>query len=331
MLAQRFKCIVSGALILIFLSYNLLLITVEMPVCGGAATLPCACAPSPAAAVPACPRVPYNLTTCGGSAHRRGLKQRVVAFTFFQQDTLKAKENRNYFQGILENLELMKALYPGFVMRLYYQVDQTDVLQRLCSVYCNNLHEMDLCPAVDNPRLGNMSRLYPLIWRFLPSIDPQVDLFLSRDLDSRLSEREQAAVNQFLDSASMIHVMRDNPNHGTSMMGGMWGTKLNRTVRAKFKESFRAIFKDGIAYANRSLGGWDQIALRRYVWPWAKKMAYAHDSYTCKKFSYTHPFPTQRLPGVGNYVGSIVSLNASVKDTCPEKCRPQEHKDWTFC
>ena len=43
----------------------------------------------------------------------------------------------------------------------------------------------------------------------------------------------------------------------------------------------------------------------RYIWPWGKKKAYAHDSYTCKQFSYTHSFPTKRLLGVGNYVGRI--------------------------
>ncbi len=44
---------------------------------------------------------------------------------------------------------------------------------------------------------------------------------------------------------------------------------------------------------------------QRYVWPWAKKMTFAHDSFTCRAFSNTHPFPTSRLQGVGNYVGKI--------------------------
>ena len=57
--------------------------------------------------------------------------------------------------------------------------------------------------------------------------------------------------------------MRDNPNHGASIMGGMWGAKLNPEVRNKFKESFKDMFKDGLAYANRTLGGWDQVVLRR--------------------------------------------------------------------
>ncbi len=59
--------------------------------------------------------------------------------------------------------------------------------------------------------------------------------------------------------------MRDNPNHGASIMGGMWGAKLNPELRNEFKESFVKIFKDGLAYANREGGGWDQIVLKRFA------------------------------------------------------------------
>ena len=74
----------------------------------------------------------------------------------------------------------------------------------------------------------------------------------------------------------------------------------------------------------------------RYIWPWSKKVALSHDSYTCHKFARTSPFPTQRTAGVGNFIGSVVSLNSSIGLTgeggiCPEKCRPKDHKDWLYC
>ena len=37
-------------------------------------------------------------------------------------------------------------------------------------------------------------------------IDVNVDLFLSRDLDSRISVREVAAVNEFIQSDYLMHV-----------------------------------------------------------------------------------------------------------------------------
>ena len=42
------------------------------------------------------------------------------------------------------------------------------------------------------------SSIYPLVWRFLPVLDPTVDIVLSRDLDSTLSEREWNAFDEFL-------------------------------------------------------------------------------------------------------------------------------------
>ena len=87
-------------------------------------------------------------------------------------------------------------------------------------------------------------------------------------------------------------------------------------------------FEDPVSYVSGWQGGWDQIALTRYVWQWSKRydtlpfysmqrskfmsenpndrFAMSHDSYTCRKFPDTTAFPTKRESGVGNYVGSVV-------------------------
>jgi len=275
-------------------------------------------------------KIPLENTTCSIDAHSRGAHQNIVSFTFFEssEEVPKNDKIRGYFTGILENLNLMKEFYPGYIMRLYYEAGPT-IKQKLCDMACSD-PQIDLCPANAIPRLGNATRVYPLIWRFLPAIDPQVDVFLSRDLDSRINPREAAAFSQFLASNAKVHVMRDHPAHGAVMMGGMWAAKVY-SIRNRFKKSFTELFKNGLAYIDRFKGGWDQVALQRYIWPWAKKLTYVHDSYTCKKFSYTRPFPTQRKAGIGNYVGSVLSLNASIKSPCPEKCRPKDHKDWIYC
>ena len=106
---------------------------------------------------------------------------------------------RKYFLGIKENLELMRKFYPGWTMRIYYQVNdyQGDVMKKLCDLACSEM-DLDLCDASENPKLGNATLLYPLLWRFLPVIDRQVDYFLSRDLDSRISEREASKIIFYL-------------------------------------------------------------------------------------------------------------------------------------
>jgi len=289
-------------------------------------------------------------TLCEDYTFVRGPGQNVVAFTFYEPpvnnktDTFNVtideggmnsheqSVRRKYFLGIKENLELIRKFYPGWTMRLYYQVNeyQGDVMKQLCELACNNM-ELDICDATTNSKLGNAAILYPLIWRFLPVIDRQVDYFLSRDLDSRISEREVACVDEFLKSESLIHVMRDHPAHGASMLGGTWGAKVVNQ-RKDFFLAFKKLFKDGIAYLSRDKGGgWDQIALLRFVWPWAKHVLFSHDSYTCKKFSGTHPFPTKRETGPGNFIGSAVAINSSTDTECPEKCRPRNHLDWITC
>ena len=69
----------------------------------------------------------------------------------------------------------------------------------------------------------------------------------------------------------------------------------------------------------------------RYVWPWAKWSALSHDSYTCNLFPRTKAFPTRRLVEKNNFVASVVEAGDVMKKHCPEKCRPEDHKDWLYC
>jgi len=279
--------------------------------------------------------------TCSLETFDRGPGQKVIGFTFYEpikpeNSTKEDKSKRNYFQGIIDNLQLVKDKYGSdWIVRVYYHVNKdSPVMKQLCDLACAEPN-LDLCDAEDNPRLGNATLLYPLIWRFLPAMDVNVDLYLSRDLDSRISDREVAAVNEFLKSDKDIHVMRDHPAHGTYILGGTWAAKVDKQ-RKSLMDSFKKLFKDGLAYIPREKGGgYDQIALMRYFWPWGKKVALSHDSYTCRKFSHTAPFPTQRLPGIGNFIGSVIALNQTVgfdnSNFCPEKCRPKNHQDWIYC
>ena len=53
-----------------------------------------------------------------------------------------------------------------------------------------------------------------------PPSPPQVDLFMSRDLDSAPTQREADAVQEWLRSGKTLHVMRDHPSHTFPMLGG---------------------------------------------------------------------------------------------------------------
>ena len=81
--------------------------------------------------------------------------------------------------------------------------------------------EFNLCDVDNIPRFGNLSNIFPMNWRFLTTLDPQVDVALSRDLDSPAIQCAMDAVNEFLNSSKLVHVMRDNPYHNVPILRGM--------------------------------------------------------------------------------------------------------------
>eukprot|EP00095_Tigriopus_kingsejongensis_P001459 maker-scaffold288_size220435-snap-gene-0.9 protein:Tk01459 transcript:maker-scaffold288_size220435-snap-gene-0.9-mRNA-1 annotation:"hypothetical protein DAPPUDRAFT_96285" len=307
----------------------------------------CNCSrPNPRVSMP--DDVPLKATTCAPHAHQRGSGQRVVAFTFFEPLPNKrnqAYQTREYFKGVQANLNLIKSSYPDMVMRLYYDIPakrqsngsflipfNSPLLVHLCQIACRE-PTLDICDAGKLPNLGNVTLVHPLLWRFLPAMDPQVEVMFSRDLDSRISDREVAAVEEFLNSTATFHVMRDHPAHSSEVMGGTWGAKLN-LERSKFFATMKRILKGSNM---KRQGGYDQSVMNRHMWPWVRPISMAHDSYLCQRYPSSRPFPTQRVPGpeIGNFVGSVIghnhTIHAQPSNHCPMACRPALHQDWIYC
>ena len=95
----------------------------------------------------------------------------------------------------------------------------------------------------------------------------QVDIVVSRDLDSRFNEREYASVQKWLNSNQTFHIMRDHPHHDRKFLAGMWGVKLNQqSIREKWStiwvKSFDESFKF-LLWSNRNNGEHDQNFLAR--------------------------------------------------------------------
>ena len=189
---------------------------------------------------------------------------------------------------------------------------------------------MDTCPVDALVGFGDLSSIFGMLWRFIPMTDPTVSVMASRDLDSLLTSREAAAVTQWLEETEEpFHVMRDNPHHGTEILGGMWGARMDTGHR----EEFRGVMGELLEAARGQswIKGRDQSLLSKHVWPKVRDLSCVHDSYLCDKIKGGHwrPFPTQREEGAYNFVGAAGPMN--IHNKCPEQCRPQDHQDWTMC
>lgn len=272
-----------------------------------------------------------TISTCSLQSYYRGAKQKVVAFSFYgNPDSVQSKE-RKYFEGIKANLNQLPDLYPDWILRLYYDLPEDHYLMKdLCELACHN-DKIDLCFIQEIPALGNVSKVFPMNWRFFPMLDPQVSHMVSRDLDSLLNKREVAAVNEWLESDKAFHFMRDHPAHGIEILGSGWGIRMAQLERSFVESAFITAVKDPMFWAPREGYGHDQGFLKRYIWPWGKWSAISHDSYSCQKFPRTQAFPTQRKVEMNNFIAAVISANDVLREPCPKRCRPKNHPDWEYC
>ncbi|KAK7083274.1 hypothetical protein SK128_007041 [Halocaridina rubra] len=144
--------------------------------------------------------------------------------------------------------------------------------------------------------------------------DPTVDVLAVRDSDYKFIERDKAAVDEWLESGKMFHVMRDHPQHNINVLGGMWGARWDNLVYRDNKriirlpppspQQVREIRNKMLQAAyNLSDKGMDQTILGKLLWPKMKRSLVAHDSFHCKAYpTGWRPWPTQRQNGtfVGN-------------------------------
>ncbi len=144
--------------------------------------------------------------------------KKIVSFCLFNDtkaildEKRRYNRNRNYQNGIFMNYVLSKKFYPGWICRFY--IDSTvepGVLSKLDS--------LDLEYIYIETDINKMSL------RFLPFDDKNVDVWISRDLDSAVNSRESTAVDEWLNEPESIHVMHDHPAHDFNILGGMFGAK----------------------------------------------------------------------------------------------------------
>lgn len=191
-------------------------------------------------------------------------------------------DNPIYTHGALRNLEMAKEIYPEWTCRFYLDKNvPEDIVTKLkeggAEVY----------------KYMKDGDWYAMFWRFLPASDPKVDVMISRDCDSRLTVREKEAVEEWLKSDKLFHIMRDHPYHKTEILGGMWGVKKPLLNNMK---NLMGSYKMGNFWQT------DQNFLREKVYPIVKDQSMVHDEYFDKT-----GFPFPRVDG--EFVGEAFNEN----------------------
>lgn len=209
---------------------------------------------------------------------------KVIAFSLYGNLPL-------YLVGAIRNAELAPKFYPGWVPRFYIGPSiPIDFVRRLTARGAQ---------IVPMPGPEDSSAMF---WRFSVFDDPAVEVAVIRDSDSRPTERERAAVEQWLSSDKGFHIMRDHPSHNTEIPGGMWGARSSGA---------RPLLESVAKGTWPGQKGEDQHFLAKQVYPHAKHDAMVHDSFFLREFTRKR-FPTPRR-GL-EFVGEIIDENENPRN-----------------
>lgn len=149
---------------------------------------------------------------------RRGPNQRVISYSVYGNNSLY----RRYLQLIARTA---KKIYPGWVVRFYH--DGALSHEDVCNLEClQNESSGELLDNVDVCNVNEIAyrdlkpgaAMIPTFWRWLPIGDDFVDVFLSRDSDFCVVERDREAVDDWIQSGSLFHVMRGKIKHYISFL-----------------------------------------------------------------------------------------------------------------
>ena len=121
----------------------------------------------------------------------------------------------------MADIAAKSSFYRGWTVRLYHDSYPVEVQNNLTKLY-KNLEFCDIKGLVLSfaPDL-KVSDINGMTWRFIPMADPTVYIMCSRDLDVDIYKREEDAVQDWIRTNKTLHSMRDHPDHGAVILGGM--------------------------------------------------------------------------------------------------------------
>lgn len=199
---------------------------------------------------------------------------KVISFSLWGEKSV-------YNMGAILNAEIAEKEWPGWTCRFYVAPDVPEPV----------VENLDVRENVEVIRMSKDDGWRGMFWRFLAAEDPDVDVMLSRDADSRLHIRDKAAVEEWLESDKKFHIMRDNCQHGWRICGGLWG------CRGKYIHGLSHLIETFIQQDTENNHGVDQRFLNNFYNTIVHE-AFVHDDWFPPNGKEDKkPFPIPRLRG----------------------------------
>ena len=215
-------------------------------------------------------------------------KSRIISFCLFGSEP-------SNIEGAVANTKIASQIFPEWIVRIYH--DDTVPNQVLQTIKSENVQFVKITTKTPfEPKE---------IWNLFVATDPCLERYLIRNINTRLTARERAAVDQWINSGKRFHIIRDHPVHvNDSIPSGLWGGTKDAVT-----DMMSLIHK---YIENRSHYGTVQQFLNREIWQLAKMSVLQHDSVSCEKYPGSVPSPTKRQGF--EFIGAIYR-NGTVRQT----------------
>jgi hypothetical protein len=121
-----------------------------------------------------------------------------------------------YIEPLIFNAINLDLFYSGWQIRVYH--DSTvpfKILDELSSLGVKLIH-------IQSTEFANFGAKF---WRFLPVFENDIEYLILRDSDSIFTTREVNLVQNWINSESNFHIIRDHELHISPILAGMFGIK----------------------------------------------------------------------------------------------------------
>ena len=157
-----------------------------------------------------------------------------------------------YCRGLLKNIEIIQERFPDFLVYVY-------VGDNVPSDYLDQYRKSTNVKLI----MTNENGANLMCYRYYPLDDDDVEIMFSRDCDSRVNERDEWAIRQFIASEKKVHIIHDHFWHKTKITGGLCGFKKGCLDR-KIQDLYHTWLNANKQYANKY--GADQTFLAEVVY-----------------------------------------------------------------
>jgi hypothetical protein len=186
---------------------------------------------------------------------------RMIVFSF----TLFGSEDK-YCKGMIRNAEEIQKRFPEAKTYIFCGNDIPDSI----------LSTLESFPSVQlfkTNQIGLINKIY----RYLPIDDPDVDVCIVRDADSRVYDRDETSIRDFLKSDKLCQIIRDHKVHKVAILGGMVSFKKG-CLLANMRELIGHFITEELDNKPFEFED-DQNFLKKYIYPLIVRNALIQDEY----------------------------------------------------